>query len=106
MAVGRGRKEPEIQRDVLRSAAACLDQIKLRGALAQFDNRAGDPLIAMLVESGLLEDTGSAKQRPRSRKRPLPSPCAHSSPPRASMNKISRWDSGKPRYHRILERLA
>src|SRR5262245_29015776 len=51
------KSELSIQRDLLLSAPVHgIDQIKLRGALAQVDNRAGDRLIQMLVESGLLED--------------------------------------------------
>jgi hypothetical protein len=50
--------ELEIQRDLLLPSAPRdgIDLIKLRGALAQLDNRAGDRLIEMLVESGLLRD--------------------------------------------------
>ena len=53
MGVAEG--EQEIQRDLLHSAPPHgIDYIKRRGALAQPDNRAGDRLIEMLVESGLL----------------------------------------------------
>jgi hypothetical protein len=48
--------ELEIQRDLLLSAPPHgIDQIKLRGTLAQLDDRAGDRLIEMMLDSGLLE---------------------------------------------------
>jgi hypothetical protein len=52
------KRELAIQQDLQSSAPERgIDLIKLRGVLSQMDNRAGDQLIKMLVESGLLQES-------------------------------------------------